>query len=124
MEDTKIGTKLFSQLEDAITRSCKSSKTIKKFEPLHQALLKKYYNATDVSIDYHRHRIKMNIVMDDSLYSSGTVNTHLPLLPTNISYDNLMLFLISRIEMDKKNLGFYAQVLKAFNTQKQVHALV
>lgn len=124
MKNSKIGSSVYHELENAISQSCKSSRTTKQHEELHKALLKKYYNATDVAIDYHRQRIKMNIVMDESRYSPGKVNTNLPLLPTNLIYDNLRTFLKSCIDTDKRSLGFYAQLLRAFTTKEQVRVLV
>lgn len=124
MERSRMESKLLQELENAISESCKSTRTTQKQEELHKALLKKYYNATDVAIDYHRHRIQMNIVMDDGLYSPKKVNTNLPLMPTNLIYDNLKSFLKSCIDTDKKHLGFYAQLLRAFTTEERVKVLV
>lgn len=105
-------------VENLISRSCTNPTNNFKFENLHVILLKKYYNATDVFIDYHRHRIRMNIVIDDKQYDPTTVNINLPVIPTNLSFINLKEFLKSCISKDSKNLGFYASILQSFTQQK------
>ncbi|MFS4466528.1 hypothetical protein [Maribacter sp. 2210JD10-5] len=123
MKKSNLGNKVLSDLEKLITLSCSSPRLFKKFEHLHIALLKKYYNAVDVSIDYHRHRIEMNIVLDDKAYKAGKVNTYLPTLHTNLLFDNLRRFLKSCVDKDHKSLGFYAKLLNTFNTKEKSYSL-
>ncbi len=124
MEKSRLKGKILLELDTLISLSCGSTKNIVKYEQLHIALLKKYYNAADVTIDYHRHRITMDIVTDDSIYDPKKVNTHLPILYTNLLFDNLKNFLSSCIDRDEKSIGFYSQLLTSFTGQKLTHSLV
>ncbi len=119
MENSTLKKKIAMEIENLISKSCANQQTTNKFETLHVALLKKYYNAADVSIDYHRKRIEMDIVMDDTLYDPQKVNTYIPTLHANLLFKNLKDFLKSCIEMDAKSLGFYAGLLRTF-TKKDV----
>lgn len=124
MEKSRLKGKILLELDTLISLSCKSPKSFKKYKELHVALLKKYYNAAYVDIDYHRHRVKMDIVTDDAMYHPNKVNTHLPILYTNLLFDNLKTFLRSCIDKDDKSIGFYSQLLSAFTGQKLRPTLV
>lgn len=119
MENSSLRGRILIEIENLISHSCANPKKTDKFEKLHIALLKKYYNATDVSIDYHRKRVKMDIVMDDTCYDPKKVNLYLPMLHANLFFKNLKEFLRSCIEKDSKSLGFYAGLLRTF-TNKEV----
>lgn len=115
MENSALKMKITSEIENLISKSCTNQKATDKFEKLHVALLKKYYNAADVSIDYHRKRVELDIVMDDSIYDPKTINTYLPTLHANLIFKNLKNFLKSCIDYDTKSLGFYAGLLRTFS---------
>ena len=119
MENSTLKKKIVLEIENLISRSCANQQATDKFKTLHVALLKKYYNAADVSIDYHRKRVEMDIVMDDYMYDPQKVNTYIPTLHANLLFKNLKNFLKSCIEMDAKSLGFYAGLLRTF-TKKDV----
>ena len=119
MENSTLRMKIKTEIEGLISKSCADQKATDKFETLHIALLKKYYNAADVSIDYHRKRVALDIVMDDGQYDPQKVNTHIPTLHANLLFKNLKDFLKSCVEMDAKSLGFYAGLLRTF-TKKDV----
>ena len=114
MKKDNLKERVLVELEKVISLSCKNPLGSKEYEQLHIALLKKYYNATNVTIDYHRHRIKMEVVQDDSLYDPKTVNTYLPTIYTNLLFKSLRKFLSSCIEKDNKSIGFYTQLLTSF----------
>ncbi|APQ17618.1 hypothetical protein [Maribacter hydrothermalis] len=120
MKKVKIKERVLVELEKLISLSCTNFNSSKKYEQLHIALLKKYYNATNVTIDYHRHRIKMEVIQDDSLYDPKTVNTYLPTFYTNLLFNNLYKFLTSCIEKDNKSIGFYSKLLSSFRRSKHV----
>ncbi|MFX0555753.1 hypothetical protein ACOCEA_03095 [Maribacter sp. CXY002] len=124
MKKSSVKGKILLDLENLITQSCKGPMGSKRFTQLHILLLKKYYNATNVHIDYHRHRIKMDIVIDDTAYQPGKMNINIPIVPTNLLFGNLKNFLKSCIERDHKSLGFYAQILKSFTQKEQEYILV
>lgn len=119
MENSTLKMKIIKEIENLISQSCTNQKSTNKFENLHVAILKKYYNAADVSIDYHRKRVEMDIVMDDTYYDPQRVNTYVPTFHANLLFKNLREFLKSCIEKDNKNLGFYASLLRSF-TKKDV----
>ena len=121
---SRLKGKILLKLDKLISLSCKSAKSLNKYEQLHIDLLKKYYNAADVSIDYHRHRVKMDIVTDDSLYDPKKANTESPILYTNLLFDNLRNFLRSCIDKDEKSIGFYSQLLNNFTDIRVTHSLV
>lgn len=123
MKKSKLNDRIVMELERLIAQSCGDERKSKKFTQLHVALLKKYYNAADVSIDYHRHRVKMDVLMDDASYSPGKLNINLPVLHINLLFGNLKSFLRSCIDKDSKSLGFYAQLLKNFKQKKTVYTL-
>ena len=106
------------ELESLISRSCAKSKMTKNFQSLHRAVIKNHYNATDVSIDYHRKRIAMDIVMNEKDYDPQKINLKLPTLYTNLFFTNLCEFLKSCIDSDNRSLAFYAGLLKSY-TKKE-----
>lgn len=119
MEKSKLREKVLVELEKLISLSCKNPTSSKTYQQLHIALLKKYYNAINVTIDYHRHRIQMEVIQDDSMYDPKIVNTHLPTIYTNILFKSLRHFLFTCVEKDPKSVGFYSQLLKTFKTQRK-----
>lgn len=114
MENSSLKEKVISEIENLISQSCPNREISQKFKNLHVAILKKYYNASDVSIDYHRKRVAMDIVMDDSVYNPKKVNTYLPTLHANLLFKNLNDFLKSCLDKDHKSLAFYASLLRSF----------
>ncbi len=124
MKKSSVKGKILLELENLIAQSCKSPMRSKRFKELHILLLKKYYNAANVSIDYHRHRVKMDIVIDDATYQPGKINVNIPVIPTNLLFDNLKNFLKSCLDKDQKSLGFYAQILHSFAKKEQNFTLV
>lgn len=119
MENSTVKKKITKEIERLISESCTSKKSTNQFKTLHEAILKKYYNAADISIDYHRKRVEMDIVMDDAYYKPLEVNTYMPTLHVNLLFKNLKVFLKSCIEKDAKSIGFYASLLRSF-TKKEV----
>lgn len=124
MKKSNLRKRVLMEFESLISKSCNDPRKSKKYRQLHVALLKKYYNATNVSIDYHRHRIKMDIIMDDTAYKAGKININIPVLHTNLMFKNLKTFLRSCIEKDDKSIGFYAQLLNVITNKKRRHVLV
>lgn len=107
------------ELESLISRSCAKSKMTKNFQSLHRAVIKNHYNATDVSIDYHRKRIAMDIVMNEKDYDPQKINLKLPTLYTNLFFNNLCEFLKSCIDRDNRSLSFYASLLKSYTKKEE-----
>jgi len=122
MENFNLKRRILLEIEGLISESCPEPKVPLKFEKLHVALLKKHYNAAEVSIDYHRRRVQMDIVMDDKAYNPKEVNTDLPTLRANLWFRNLCDFLKSCLDQDNRSLAFYASLLKSY--QNSDRALV
>jgi hypothetical protein len=119
MEKTSIRGRILREIENLISRSCAKGKMTKRFQSLHQAIVKKHYNAAEVSIDYHRKRIAMDIVIDDKTYDPRTVNLNVPTLHANLLFQNLREFLNSCLDTDRKSLAFYAGLLRSY-TKKDI----
>ena len=114
MENSRLGTKILMETENLITNSCAESTLSKKSKELHAAILKKYYNAAAITIDYHRHRVAMDIVINDQDYSPAEVNTIIATVPMNLSFKSICNLLKSCLEEDVKSLAFYARLLRNF----------
>ena len=119
MEKSGLRGRILNEIEMLIAQSCTPKKINKRFKKLHQLILKKHYNASDVDIDYHRKRVKMDLVMDDDQYQPNTVNTDLATIPANFFFNDLCDFLRSCITDDNNSLAFYVGLLKTF-TKKDV----
>ena len=90
MKHSRLTTRILMEIEKLIDRSL--SNTGEPREDLHEfhfALLKKHYNAACVNIDYNRHRIKMDVIVNDDEYDPNEVNLVLTTTPVNIFYENL-----------------------------------
>lgn len=118
MENSNLNGRILMEIENLISRSCADQKTPKSFQDLHVAILKKCYNAADVSIDYHRKRVVMDIVMDDASYDPKGVNLMLPTMRANLLFHNLKDFLNSCLQKDRTSLAFYAGIISSFRSRK------
>ena len=116
MKESKLSAKIILELEKLIENSEFSTKEANSsLEEFHIALLKKYYNAAAVKIDYHRHRVQLDIVVNDNEYDVSNVNIGLTTLPANLYYNSLIPFLKTCIETDAKSIAFYASLLQQFS---------
>jgi len=111
METSRLTTRILMETEKLISQSCEEHQIDKKSADLHKLLLKKYYNAAEVKIDYERHRINMDVIISEEDYDPKTVNLALATVPVNIFFKNLCDFLKSCLEKDVKSLAFYARIL-------------
>ncbi|WP_149303850.1 hypothetical protein [Pareuzebyella sediminis] len=114
MENSSIHGRVLMEIETLIAHNTPKQKVPQNLEKLHIALLKKHYNATDVSIDYHRRRVEMDIVMDDTDYDPQKINLCIPTLHANLWFRNLHDFLKSCIDKDTKSIAFYALLLRMY----------
>ncbi|GMN10357.1 hypothetical protein MTsPCn9_31770 [Croceitalea sp. MTPC9] len=114
MENSRLGTRILMETERLILDSCSKSVISKKSKELHSAILKKYYNAADVIIDYHRRRVNMDVVICDKEYDPKKVNLVITTLPVNLSFKDICLLLKSCLEKDVKSLAFYARLLRDY----------
>ena len=120
---SRLTSKILMEMEELITRSTKD-KITSRFKELHKSILRKHYNAADVAIDYNRHRIKMDIVLNDNDYNPATINTTISTVPSNMFYENLEKFLKSCLTKDAKSLAFYTTLIREYtNTNVALLAL-
>jgi len=124
MENLNVKSRILMEMERLIVRSSTKGKMTKKIQFFHEAIIKKHYNASDITIDYHRHRIKMNAVMDESGYDPKTINMDLALLPMNLFFKNLQDFLKSCLEQDSESIAFYAKLLKDVSHKERTQVAV
>jgi hypothetical protein len=119
MENSNLKRRVLKEIGALISRSCPNRKIPQEFKNLHVDILKKHYNASEVSIDYHRKRVEMEIVLDDGWYKPNKVNTYIPTLHANLLFENLKDFLKGSLDKDNKSLAFYASLLRSY-TNKDV----
>ncbi|RNC92040.1 MAG: hypothetical protein ED555_02715 [Allomuricauda sp.] len=117
METSRLTTRILTETEKLISQSCETNAPDKKSIDLHKLLLKKYYNAADVTIDYERHRIQMDVIISEEDYDPKTVNLALATVPVNLFFKNLAVFLKSCLERDVKSLAFYARILLQYTNR-------
>jgi len=117
MENSNLKGQILNEIENLIIESCPKQKNTINYEKLHVAILQNHYNATDVSIDYHRRRVEMELVMDDQSYDPKTVNLNIPTMHANLWFRNLCDFLKSCIDYDNRSLAFYASILRSYSNK-------
>ena len=117
MEYSNLKGRILLEMENLITQSCPKQKVTIDYESLHIAILQNHYNATDVSIDYHRRRVEMDILMDDQNYDPKTVNLYMPTIHANFWFRNLRDFLKSCIDYYSRSLAFYASLLRSYSNK-------
>ncbi|WP_435182340.1 hypothetical protein [Cellulophaga omnivescoria] len=123
MKNTDIKSRIENNIYSLISSTC-SQRIDDKSRALHTAIIKKHYNATEVTIDYFRKRLDMDLVIDDTFYNPNTINTYLPTFKANFYYLDLQDFLRSCIERDDRSIAFYASLLKSLNFLDEHHKLL
>lgn len=118
MENSGLRGWILMEIENLIALNCTKRKVPRKLENLHVAILKNHYNAAEVSIDYHRRRVEMDIVMDDNDYDPKKVNLCVPTLHANLWFRNLRDFMKSCIDYDSKSVAFYASLLRSYQNNE------
>ncbi|MDB2606158.1 hypothetical protein N9Y48_00100 [Zobellia sp.] len=118
MENSNLRSRILIEIENLIASSCTKQKVSPEVKVLHMAILKNHYNAANVSIDYHRRRVEMDIIMDDKDYDPKKINLSMPTLHTNLWYRNLYDFLASCIDRDPKSVAFYSKLLNSYRSKE------
>lgn len=124
MENSGLRMRILKEMERVIATSSTRRKITEKVQAFHEAIIKKHYNASDIAIDYHRHRIEMNIIVNEQGYDPNTVNLNLEVIPTNLFFKNLSDFLNSCLERDNKSVAFYARLLQDLTSTKTTQLTV
>lgn len=78
------------------------------------------YNATEVSIDYDRKRVYMNVIANEDYHDFYEIKATLPTISVNLMYANLNDFLRSCILEDKDSLEIYPSIMANFLNKKPV----
>ena len=123
MRKSELRGRILEQIDRLIAQSCVPGHLSAAFQNLHELIIKKHYNAAEVSIDYHRQRVKMEIVLDDAAYDPKSINLVLPTIPANFYFKNLCDFLKSCVRDDQKSLAFYSGLLNSF-TKKDTGLMI
>ena len=119
MENSNFKGRILMEMNDLIAQSSPEQKKSLEFQKLHEAIVRNHYNAADLSIDYHRRRVEMDVVVDDQQYDPKTINVYLPTLHVNLWYRNLTGFLKSCIDYDPRSIALYARLLKMYTNKKK-----
>lgn len=105
MKETKES--ILMDLKLLIDISCLESEEPTLFELFHEMLVRMSYRATNVSIDYARKRVYMNVLAEDESYDAELVNEFAETMSVNIGYTDLNTFLKSCILEDLEGLNQY-----------------
>ncbi|WP_298995356.1 hypothetical protein ACOKFD_14300 [Flagellimonas sp. S174] len=117
MGNSRLAIRILMEMENLITKSSANPNITSRCQDFHKSILRKHYNAADVEIDYNRHRIKMDVVLNDMEYDPKTINTVVSTMPVNLFYEQLTTFLKSCLAQDVKSLAFYARLLKQYSNK-------
>ncbi|WP_276389275.1 hypothetical protein [Eudoraea chungangensis] len=117
MEKAKLRGRILKDLENLISRTCAKGKMTKRVQQIHSSIIKNHYNATDVYIDYHRKRVVMEILLDDSNYDPKTINLSMPTFNANFIFTSLCDFLKSCMDEDHKSLAYYSGLLSSYKSE-------
>ncbi|MGB5172823.1 hypothetical protein [Eudoraea sp.] len=119
MEKAKLKGRILNDLENLISRTCAKGKMTKRVQHIHSSIIKNHYNATDVCIDYHRKRVVMEILIDDSNYDPKTINVSMPTFNANFIFNSLCEFLKNCLDQDHKSLAYYAGLLSYYKNEQE-----
>lgn len=119
MEKAKLKGRILNDLENLISRTCAKGKMTKRVQQIHSSIIKNHYNATEVYIDYHRKRVVMEILLDDSNYDPKTINLSMPTFNANFIFESLCNFLKSCLDKDNKSLAYYSHLLSSYKNDSE-----
>lgn len=96
---------LIEEFKSFIHSSCKDCETeLDKYSSLHKGIIKMYFGARRVDIDYKQQSIQAEIPISDSEFTT-----------VNFECQDLDRFLTSCLKKDKRSLNFYQNSLKYYN---------
>lgn len=99
--------------------SCVDGEDITMFELFHKMLIRISYKAANISIDYHRKRVYMNVVSEDKYYDLETLNhPFASTMSVNLVYKDLNDFLKTCIVEDEDSLNYYPTLISRFFKRK------
>lgn len=110
MKTTYESETILEEINKLISLSCQSDHAkSERFKPMHRALIKKYFNASEVSINDQEQCIIMKVQLDNKEYAT-----------TQYKCSNLEGFLKSCIKKDADSLRFYENMLTYYNLSSKV----
>ncbi|TQD39600.1 hypothetical protein [Haloflavibacter putidus] len=105
MRTSYQSTTILREMNNLITYSCNNQNiSTERFSTFHKALLKKHFEASEVSIDIKENTLHLQILVE----SNKHVNV-------NFEYQSLEALLKSCLEKDNGSLGFYQNMLTFYN---------
>lgn len=98
---------ILDEVKNLVSNSCNGSGMGSSFSSLHKGIVKLYFQAKQVEIDYEKNLIKAEIPISEREY-------------TTVSFEcqDLERFLKSCIKNDKRSLMFYQNVLTYYSFQE------
>lgn len=96
---------ILEEVDNLITYSCRDkSASTGRFNPIHRAIIKKHFNASEVSFHHDHQAVDLKIQAKENDF-------------VNVSFKcpNLEGFLKSCIENDRNSLAFYQHMLTYYN---------
>ena len=103
---TKLATpQLIDEIKNLITYSVHNRELENSnFPNMHRAIIKKYFEAKNVNINYDNHTVEMKLPVGEKKYMSITFECQ-----------NIERFLKSCLKKDEKSLFFYQNLLNHYN---------
>jgi hypothetical protein len=96
---------IIEEFKNFVHSSCTDCETeMEKFSSLHKGIIKMYFGARRVEIDYKQQTIKAEIPVSDHEYTT-----------VNFECQDLDRFLSSCLKKDKRSLNFYQSSLNYYN---------
>lgn len=96
---------IIEEFKNFVHNSCTNSENdISTYSSLHKGIVKMYFGARRVEIDYKEHTIKAEIPISDHEYTT-----------VNFECQDLNRFLSSCVKSDKRSLKFYQSSLNYYN---------
>ncbi|WP_373057816.1 hypothetical protein [Zunongwangia sp. H14] len=105
MNSTYTPTELIEEVKNLISFSISNLEAEKSnFTIMHRAIIKKYFEAKNVKIDYNKQLVEMQIPVGKKKYTSITFECQ-----------DIERFLKACLKQDEKNLYFYQDLLSHYN---------
>lgn len=96
---------IIEEFKNFVHSSCTNCDTpISSYSSLHKGIIKMYFAARRVEIDYDNHTVKAEIPVSDHEYTT-----------VNFECQDLDRFLSSCVKTDKRSLQFYQSALNYYN---------
>ncbi len=98
---------IIEEFKNFLHSSCSNPADFSSFESLHKGIIKMYFGARKVEIDYENQMIHAEIPISDHNYTT-----------VNFECQDLDRFLSSCIKKDKRSLNFYQSALNYYSLAK------